>query len=66
MIFEDEWHILVENEYRHRILRKILYKNGQFHENPITFNSAALAAERWRETAEGEWEVLHNYQFTPE
>ena len=24
-----------------------------------------LAAERWRETAEGEWEVLDDYQFTP-
>ncbi len=36
--------ILVKNEYRHRILRKILYKNAQFHENPITCNSAAL----WR------------------
>ena len=24
-----------------------------------------LAAERWRETAVGEWEVLNDYQFTP-
>ena len=24
-----------------------------------------IAAERWRETAEGEWEVLDDYQFTP-
>ena len=43
-ILGSEWHILVKYEYRHRILRKIMYKNTQFHENPITCNSAAL----WR------------------